>query len=433
MPAFKIPRQSDETLLRAIAQVRGDLSGFKLPFQIRVMPFEPGGQPLDLPDQHPENAPPLAPILAEKSEIIPWLELRCNNFQLLKITRQLAQVADEAIVANDANAVNTLPADTRSNIVARLISSSRRHLKAADIAADLSGGTDSAWTRYRDSQQLILRSLEETQQTIMRDFARKMGEWEVESKSRLDKHRDELDAEYKQKHAELDKDHSDKLEALAERETALVEREKQFNTKEARYVARSEQKNQVDQIRDWLREWSLTPGTRSKRKVVYAAYFVGAGVSLGLAIWLNVQTMALLESAEKNVAAITWWQWALLSLKSLLPLAFFITLVIYFIRWTSEWARQHADEEFRNRTRVLDIGRSAWLLEAVRDAQDNKTEIPPDLLKDLSRNLFSLSPVVDPSDLHPQAISDLIMQGLASLRLKTPDGTEIEAKRTGRA
>lgn len=78
---------------------------------------------------------------------------------------------------------------------------------------------------------------------------------------------------------------------------------------------------------------------------------------------------------------------------------------------------------------MLDIGRSAWLLEAVRDAQDNQKELSPELLKELSRNLFAYSAPADVSDLHPQAVTDLIMQGLASLRVKTPDGTEVEAKR----
>ena len=91
--------------------------------------------------------------------------------------------------------------------------------------------------------------------------------------------------------------------------------------------------------------------------------------------------------------------------------------------------RQHADEEFRNRARVLDIGRAAWLLEAVRDAQDNNKELPPDLVKELSRNLFTFSAGSDANELYPEAISEVLMQGLSSIRVKSHDGTEIEAKR----
>ena len=147
------------------------------------------------------------------------------------------------------------------------------------------------------------------------------------------------------------------------------------------------------------------------------------------AAWYSYENIQVLRVAEADLRSVAWWQWVLLSLRTILPLAACITFIIYFIRWSSEWARQHSDEEFRNRARVLDIGRSAWLLEAVKDAQDNQREIPPELLKELSHNLFAYAPPADVSNLHPQAITDLIMQGLASLRVKTADGTEVEAKR----
>src|SRR5208283_3386091 len=147
-----------------------------------------------------------------------------------------------------------------------------------------------------------------------------------------------------------------------------------------------------------------------------------------LAVLYSFQAVDILKG--KDFSQVAWWQWALLSLKSIVPVASFITFVIYFIRWSISWARQHAEEEFRNRARLLDIGRSAWLLEAVRDAQDKEKELPPELLKELSRNLFTYSPFVDGGDIHPQVLSDLIMQGLASLRLKMPGGLEFEASRS---
>ena len=159
------------------------------------------------------------------------------------------------------------------------------------------------------------------------------------------------------------------------------------------------------------------------------AYGVGIAISLLLVIWFSYQTADILKVAATDLSRVAWWQWLLLSLKSLLPTAALITFIIYFIRWSSSWARQHADEEFKNRARILDVGRTAWLLEAVRDAQDNERELPAELLKELSRNLFAYSGPTNDSDLHPQAVTDLIMQGLASLRVKTADGTEVEAKR----
>lgn len=141
----------------------------------------------------------------------------------------------------------------------------------------------------------------------------------------------------------------------------------------------------------------------------------------------SCQSFAILKEAD--LTQVAWWQWVLLSLKSVIPLAAFTTFLVYFIRWASAWARQHAEEDIRNRARVLDIGRSAWLLEAVRDAHDNGKELPSDLLKELSRNLFTYSAGSDGRELYPEGINEVLLQGLSSIRVKSHDGTEVEAKR----
>jgi hypothetical protein len=102
--------------------------------------------------------------------------------------------------------------------------------------------------------------------------------------------------------------------------------------------------------------------------------------------------------------------------------------MVYFIRWSSAWARQHSEEDFQNRSRLIDIGRASWLLEAVRDAQERNKEIPPDLLKEMSRNLFVLNSRPD-GDIQPETAADILLQGLTSLRVKSPTGAEVEAKR----
>jgi hypothetical protein len=274
-----------------------------------------------------------------------------------------------------------------------------------------------------------LNSLEQTQTTLLTEFNRKALELEARTIEKMQARETELAGKYDTLKEELTNEYKAKLETINAREDELKKRESSFNTKEARYVARSEQQKQIEQIKGWLDGWSLTRGTRSKRHTVAIAYIIGFIFSVAAAVWFSAQNVEILQAAASNdLSKISWWQWVLLSLKSILPVAAAITFVIYFIRWSSSWARQHAEEEFRNRARILDIGRTAWLLEAVRDAQDNQKELPADLLKELSRNLFTYAPTTDGSELHPQAVTDLIMQGLASLRVKSGD-LEVEAKR----
>ena len=415
-------------LLHALVAIRDELKPL-LQLQIQVQTVEVGGQTVELPDNDPEGAQSIQYVLTEELEVMPNLFLRNNNQVALHIRRLGDAVTDQLAVANEQPWVNQIPQDRRSQACVKLISSARKHLRVSDAEANLSGGKDSEWARYRDSQQAILHSLENTQATILQEFTRKSLEFEASSKARMQEREAELQKTYKTLEEQLLREHDERMKQLAAREGSIEAREKAFNTKEARYVARSEQQKQIEQIKEWLQGWSLTQGTRSKRYVVALAYLLGAVASALFAVWYSYENVEILRAAEADLSRVPWWQWILLSIRSIFPLAAFITFVIYFIRWSSEWARQHADEEFRNRTRVLDIGRSAWLLEAVRDAQDNQKELSPELLKELSRNLFAYSAPADVSDLHPQAVTDLIMQGLASLRVKTPDGTEVEAKR----
>ncbi len=329
---------------------------------------------------------------------------------------------------NEGGWVNQIPQDKRGIICTKLTALARKHLRAIDADAGFSGSSDSEWGRFRDAQQAILNSLQETQKGLLSEFNKKSLEAEAAAKERHDKVEAELRKHYEALEEKLSQEHSQRQESLTGKEEALKQREASFDTKEARYVARQEQQNQIKQIKVWLDKWSLTSGTKQKRWPVAVAYAVGTALTAYFAVLFSNQNAEILKG--KDLAQIAWWQWVLLSAKLVLPIAACISFVIYFIRWTSSWARLHAEEEFRNRARVLDIGRTSWLLEAVRDAQDNNKELPAELLKELSRNLFSYASPAEANDIHPNAITDLITQGLASLRVRTADGSEIEAKRS---
>lgn len=427
MPTFQIPKQTDRSLIAALQAILDDLEEFKKDFLIRVRTVDgPGGQDLHLPND--EKDPVLAQVLAAESELMPHFYLRGHGKHIALHIARKPTFIDEVQVAQDQNWINAVPERHRGLLTIKLVASAQKHLRAVSFDGTTSGTSDSAWSHYRHAQEAILHGLQQTQRTILEEFTRKSLEMEADSKARLQTREAELQKHYETLQEQLNQKFISDSERVAIRETEIEEREKRFNTREARYVARAEQQKQIEDIKGWLQDWSLTKGTRAKRYVVIAAYSIGALFTAILTVWFSSETMAIIESSKGQLS---WWQWLLLALKSIFPLAAFITLVIAFIRWSTDWAKQHADEEFRNRARVLDIGRTAWLLEAVRDAQDSNKELPPELLKELSRNLFAYSPATDNSDLHPQAISDMIMHGLNSLRVKTPDGSEIEAKRKG--
>ncbi len=427
---FRIPKQTDEALIRALIAIRTEIAK-EIHLQIKVVPHE-GAQKVSFSGDDPFQDANLKYVVSEGSHLMPTLRLQRqneDNKDALLIKRDRAAVTDLVSVYWDQNPnwLSEYEPLKQSQLFVRLSSIARKHLCACDADASLSGTSASEWSRYRDSQQAILNSLAETQRTAIAEFQRRALEADATARAKYEKLGIELKDECEQCKTEYEQLHNTKLNELVAREAALKTKEESFNTREARYVARQEQQKQIDDLKSWLEEWSLTKGTTSKRTSVSWAYWIGLTATGGFTIWFGGQSLELLKDIKPSDIAL--WQWTFLALKSVVPFAAFTSFLIYYIRWSSAWARQHAEEEFRNRSRLLDIGRSAWLLEAVRDAQDKERELPPELLKELARNLFTTSECGGSGDTHPQALSELLLHGLASIRVKSADGSEVEAKR----
>ncbi len=428
---FRIPKQTDENLLFALFAIKSEMAEM-VGFRIRLKPH-PHGNDCTLDCDTIPSSTEVDYVLKEHSQIMPHLLLiaKGNDHQAIFIQRNPEAITDSVEVfwcgESGHEWLPPKPEEKRSPAFVKLMALARKHLRACDTEGALFGSAENDWSRFRDAQVAILNSLSETQRTSVVEYSNRSIEAEAAAKDKHQRLDDDLRQEFGKRAAALDDEHQKRLKTLEEREAALKAKEESYNTKEARYVARQKQQEQIEQIEQWITNWSLTSGTRSKRWPVLAAYTIGIVASGGFAWCFGEQSIELLKQQELD--KVQWWEWTLLALRSVIPFAAFTTFVIYLIRWTSAWARQHAEEEFRNRARLLDIGRSDWLLEAVRDAQDNQRELPAELLKELSRNLFVPSQGGDSSDLHPQAISDVLMQGLSSLRVKSADGTEVEAKR----
>jgi hypothetical protein len=423
MPTYQIPRQSDREIIAAIGRVRKALKPL-YNFEIRLN--LPKGPEINLTEDEPENNKSLEFILNAGSEVLDNIYFRGpQNQTALTFNRPFEKVSDKVTIHDDWT--NYVDEKIRSQLWIELLANVRRELKASELEAAFKGQEDTAWNRYRDAQAAVINSLQLTSETLLVKVVERNAQLDREREERFTKLEDKLRTELAETKTTLEKQVGDQRANLGQREKALLDREAAFETKESHYVGRQKQGEQITQIQNWLKDWHLTQGTHKKREPIFWAYvcaLILTGLITVFSIWHSYD---LLKTAD-DLAKIQWWQWVAITLKTLFPVAAFTTFMIYFIRWTGDWARQHAEEEFRNRTRLIDIGRSSWLLEAVRDSQERDKEIPADLLKELSRNLFSNTSNND-SDIHPKAAADILMQGLSSIRVKSPDGAEVEAKR----
>ena len=423
---FRVPKQSDRELAAAFGRIRDHLhSQITLRLRIHV----PVTGAVEVADKHPEQSKALKYVFDRNSQIADAFELLApNNRASLRLTRKPEEISDAATITDDWLQAHGQDYQTKlPQIYAALLADARSELKADDVEAGFKGAEDSAWNRYRDAQLAVTNSLQQATETLLIRASEKNAELDKARAQRFEKLESELRDQLQQERDKFRREQESKDAEHGERIKAFAEREAAFNTKEARYVARQKQDEQIQQVKHWLENWNLTKGTTEKRRPIAYAYIAGLiffGLLTAYAIYHNYQ---ILRSADE-IAKLAWWQWLAVTAKAVLPLAAFTTFLIYFIRWVSAWARQHAEEEFRNRALLIDIGRSSWLLEAVRDAHERDKEIPAELLHELSRNLFAFSSTAD-ADIHPQALSDMLLHGLSSLRLKAPDGSEIEASR----
>lgn len=425
---FVIPKLTDREVVRALGRIR---AAVKPELDYTVSVHQRYGPEIQLIHDQPELVESLQFILAAENQTVHVFHLkdpRRRNGNAVEVHRHSDQPFETVYIQDEwIDTANEGLNRIAPQLWVKLVTAVRTELKAADAEAAFRGHDDNAWSRFRDLQVTVLSSLQQTSEALLVKSA--------ERNAALDKARDEKTEAYEATlRAELDEERKAAKAAIEARETALAEREKKlseleagFETKEASYVARKKQDAQIEQLQGWIKEWSLTKGTTKKRQPVFWGYVVALVSTAAMTAMATYTNFELFKSADA-VSKLVWWQLASVSVKTLFPFAAFTTFLIYFIRWVGEWARQHADEEFRIRTRLIDIGRSSWLLEAIRDANEQGKVIPQELLRDLSRNLFSNSASGD-ADLHPQALADTLLQGLSSVRVKSPDGAEIEASR----
>lgn len=425
----KIPRLTDKEVVAAFFSIKEEV---KSPVPLKVSVFVPIIGDQELGDGWESQTPQsdLIYLLGQNSAVSPKIFLRGpGNKVILQVQRLPEEPSDNLIYEDEWR--NHVPEDKRDSIpklVIRLTSLTRKHLKAAELDASLLSDHATAWSKYRSAQTNVLNSLQQTAEQIIVDVANKNAEIDKLRAQRFEELEAKLRAELAAERESLSMQHDKKTVGLEARIKAHEEREAQFLTKEARYVSRQKQDEQIKQIQAWLENWGLTKGTTSKRLPITLAYIAALIITGGLTAYATSHNYELLKTTD-DLAKLQWWHWFALASKAFFPLAAFTTFMVYFIRWSSSWAKQHSEEEFRNRSRLIDIGRSGWLLEAVRDAHEKNAEIPTDLLRELSRNLFANASSSE-SDIHPSAISDVMLQGLTSLRVKTADGSEVEASRT---
>jgi hypothetical protein len=267
---------------------------------------------------------------------------------------------------------------------------------------------------FLETYQQHILELKEINNKTLSNIAEQAKNWDqvlLETKSKLDK-------KYHDDHSKLEEEYQEKHRKLAEREKEHEEKLKTIDDRD-RIHARRDLLNKIEEkVIVKQQEITLSEKTIQKRTIINwtvgVFLSISGFISLGSLSWLIFKVLYTGTTFEPLI---------------ILPIGtftlFFATTLIYFIRWNSQWYKQHADLEFNNKKFLSDILRANWLIEMFFEAQDDKqTELPNEMYKAFSKNLFENSGSTYKSE-HP--VED-ILRALKNVKSFKVANVEVENK-----
>ena len=204
-------------------------------------------------------------------------------------------------------------------------------------------------------------------------------------------YRMQLDAEIAQHKQELTESHEARDQALdakfQERNAELDSREQELNRlrqdlddRSARHARREQSRALQKKISDRSENFTLTRATGRKRLPVHIIFTILLSLSGGLI----GSSLATPVTATEGAAL-----WLGLGRLPLGALGFALT-ALFYIRWTDQWFRQHANQEFKLQQLALDVDRAGYVTEMLMEWQEEKGgEMPTILVDRLTAGLFT--------------------------------------------
>lgn len=234
----------------------------------------------------------------------------------------------------------------------------------------------------------------------------------------------EVDAERERLRQEIEARNTE----LTERETQLAAQRKDLDDRSNTHARRELLRDLRSKFEARSASFKLTPETETKRSAVLAGFVVLIIASALFAVYSVGTSFEALRAGTTVPAAERW----LLAGRAFLSAAALIGASVFYIRWADSWTERHAAEEFKLKRLELDMDRASWVVEMALEWKDAKgSQIPPELLIQLTRNLFEDGPA-DRRVLHPaEDLASMVLGATSSLRVGIPGLGEATLDRKG--
>ncbi len=227
------------------------------------------------------------------------------------------------------------------------------------------------------------------------------------------------------KEQELQNKHQKLIDELKIKETEFEEKQKALDSKSNTHARRQIRKDIIGEIKKRQTEFKLTNGTNELRLPIAISMIIL------IIIFLCLSAYSLLNLYQTISSTNTMAIW-ISAAKQIIYSFGLIGSVLFYIRWQNRWFEQHSLAEFHLKQLELDMERASWIVETSLEWNDAKgNTMPNELLKSLSKNLFSDSTEQAEGLVHPADQLASALMGSASLvKLKAGDAElEIDPKK----
>ena len=189
-----------------------------------------------------------------------------------------------------------------------------------------------------------------------------------------------LSESFEEKNRALDAKYGERTKGLEASEKELDEQREELDDRSARHARREQLKVLQQKISDCSKAFTLTSDTQKKRNPVHVIFIALLLFSGGLIVRSLFFPATAMEGVEL---------WLTLGRLPLGALGFGLTAVFY-LRWTDQWFRRHADQEFRLQQLALDVDRAGYATEMLLEWQEDKGgELPAIMVDRLTAGLFT--------------------------------------------
>ncbi len=248
-------------------------------------------------------------------------------------------------------------------------------------------------------------------ETLTQNLVKETHDYRMQLDAEVAEHKRALTASFDEKNRARDAKYEERTAALEAREQDLEKLRRGLDDRSSRHARREQSRALQQKISDRSEKFTLTTSTRRKRWPVHVIFVLLLFLSGGLI------ARSLLFPAMATEGTALWVELGRLPLG---VLGFALTAVFY-IRWSDQWFRQHADQEFRLQQLALDVDRAGYATEMLLEWQEDKGgEMPAVMLDRLTAGLFTDQTTVARVRHPSEDVIAALLKASSSVRVDVP-------------